>query len=86
MNLHKNISDYNQNGVNIDLRPVPRLPLFRHSFYRLLDSGVPAYSHGQAVDYPDLPFSRWSYEKGGNSPRFVTSGLRTLRFQTYRGK
>ncbi len=31
-------------------------------FDRLLDSGVPAYGHGQAMDYPDLPFLRWSYE------------------------
>jgi len=28
----------------------------------LLDSGVPAYGHGQAMDYPDLPYLRWSYE------------------------
>jgi len=31
-------------------------------FDRLLDSGVPAYGHGQVMDYPDLPFLRWSYE------------------------
>ena len=31
-------------------------------FDRLLDSGVPAYGHGQAMVYPDLPFLRWSYE------------------------
>jgi len=28
----------------------------------LLDSGVPAYCHGQVMDYPDLPFLRWTYE------------------------
>ena len=28
----------------------------------MLDSGVPAYGHGQAMEYPDLPFLRWSYE------------------------
>ncbi len=31
-------------------------------FDRLLDSGVPAYGHGQVMVYPDLPFLRWSYE------------------------
>ncbi len=31
-------------------------------FDRLLDSGVPAYGHGQAMVYPDLPFLRWAYE------------------------
>jgi len=31
-------------------------------FDSLLDSGVPAYGHGQVLDYPDLPFLRWSYE------------------------
>jgi len=31
-------------------------------FDRLLDSGVPAYGHGQVMEYPDLPFLRWSYE------------------------
>jgi hypothetical protein len=23
---------------------------------------VPAYGHGQVIDYPDLPFLRWPYE------------------------
>ena len=31
-------------------------------FDSLLDSGVPAYGHGQVMVYPDLPFLRWSYE------------------------
>ncbi len=31
-------------------------------FDRLLDSGVPAYGHGQVMVYPDLPFLRWAYE------------------------
>jgi len=31
-------------------------------FDRLLDSGVPAYGHGQVMVYPDLPLLRWSYE------------------------
>ena len=31
-------------------------------FDRLLDSGVPAYGHGQVMVYPDLPFLRCSYE------------------------
>jgi len=34
----------------------------KNRFDRLLDSGVPAYGHGQAMDYPDLPFLRWYYE------------------------
>jgi len=34
----------------------------KYRFDRLLDSGVPAYGHGQAMDYPDLTFLRWSYE------------------------
>ena len=36
--------------------------LSKDRFDRLLDSGVPAYGHGQAMNYPDLPFLRWSYE------------------------
>jgi hypothetical protein len=30
-------------------------------FDRLFDSACPAYGHGQAMEYPDLPFLDWSY-------------------------
>jgi len=30
-------------------------------FDRLFDSACPAYGHGQAMEYPDLPFVDWSY-------------------------
>ena len=30
-------------------------------FDRLFDSALPAYGHGQALEYPDLPFVTWSY-------------------------
>ena len=34
----------------------------KNKFDKLLDSVMPAYGHGQAMEYPDLPFLRWSYE------------------------
>jgi len=34
----------------------------KNKFDSLLDSAMPAYGHGQAMDYPDLPFLSWSYE------------------------
>jgi len=34
----------------------------KDKFDKLLDSAIPAYGHGQAMEYPDLPFLRWSYE------------------------
>ncbi|MDI6775860.1 MAG: hypothetical protein QMD03_01235 [Syntrophales bacterium] len=33
-----------------------------NEFDKLFDSAMPAYGHGQAMEYPDLPFLRWSYE------------------------
>ena len=31
-------------------------------FDRRIDSVMPAYGHGQAMEYPDLPYEKWSYE------------------------
>jgi hypothetical protein len=33
----------------------------RDRFDKLFDSALPAYGHGQALEYPDLPFMTWSY-------------------------
>ena len=33
----------------------------RDKFDRLFDSVLPAYGHGQAMEYPDLPFLTWCY-------------------------
>jgi hypothetical protein len=36
--------------------------LTRDKFDKLFDSAMPAYGHGQAMEYPDLPYLTWSYE------------------------
>ena len=36
--------------------------LFKSKFDKLLDWGMPAYGHGQAMEYPDLPYLKWSYK------------------------
>ena len=33
----------------------------RDSFYRMMDFVMPAYGHGQAMVFPDLPYLKWSY-------------------------
>jgi len=35
---------------------------WKKKFDRLLDSAMPAYGHGQAMQYPDLPYLKWSYK------------------------
>ncbi len=35
---------------------------YKSKFDKLLDSGMPAYGHGQALEYPDLPYLIWSYK------------------------
>ncbi|MFA4916910.1 MAG: DUF6765 family protein [Syntrophales bacterium] len=44
----------------------------KNEFDKLFDSAMPAYGHGQAMEYPDLPFLRWSYEYD-YSDQFSTS-------------
>jgi hypothetical protein len=34
----------------------------KKKFDKLFDSGMPAYGHGQAMQYPDLPYLKWSYK------------------------
>jgi len=34
----------------------------KDGFDRRVDSVMPAYGHGQAMEYPDLPYEKWSYE------------------------
>ncbi|MBN2461360.1 MAG: hypothetical protein JXB60_07105 [Candidatus Cloacimonetes bacterium] len=36
--------------------------VFRRNFDKHFDKFMPAYGHGQALSYPDLPFLKWSYE------------------------
>jgi len=36
--------------------------LWKKKFDRNFDALMPAYGHGQAIDYPDLPYLTWSYE------------------------
>jgi len=36
--------------------------ILRNSYDRYLDKFMPAYGHGQALSYPDLPFLKWTYE------------------------
>jgi len=36
--------------------------LYKSKFDNLLDSGMPAYGHGQAMENPDLPYLKWSYK------------------------
>lgn len=55
-------------------KPISKIPLSRFNkmlaffkslignrFDRYLDKLMPAYGHGQAFDYPDLPHLKWSY-------------------------
>ena len=34
----------------------------RSTYDRLFDRIMPAYGHGQALEFPDIPFLKWSYE------------------------
>lgn len=34
----------------------------RQTYDKLFDRIMPAYGHGQAMEYPDIPFLKWSYE------------------------
>lgn len=34
----------------------------REQYDKLLDGIMPAYGHGQALDFPDVPYLSWSYE------------------------
>lgn len=56
----KNLEVENNSGRIID-----KLPKFMHSIkdkiYTKLDRAMPAYGHGQAGPYPDLPYLSWSY-------------------------
>ncbi len=36
--------------------------LDRNRYEAFFDSAVPAYGHGQALDYPDRPYLTWSYQ------------------------
>ena len=36
--------------------------IFKDKFDKKFDSLMPAYGHGQAIDYPDLPYLTWSYQ------------------------
>ena len=62
------------NDIN-DCNPISKVPggkydgfinvfkkFFKNKFDRRFDSLMPAYGHGQAFDYPDLPYLTWSYE------------------------
>lgn len=62
------------NDIN-DCNPISKIPwgwfdriknaakwIFKDKFDRKFDSLMPAYGHGQAIDYPDLPYLSWSYE------------------------
>lgn len=44
---------------------------FKAKFDKKMDSVMPAYGHGQAMEYPDLPYAKWSYEYD-YSDRFFT--------------
>ena len=33
----------------------------RDGFYRVMDFVMPAYGHGQAMSFPDMPYLKWSY-------------------------
>lgn len=34
----------------------------KDKFDKFLDKGMPAYGHGQALEYPDLPYLSWTYK------------------------
>jgi hypothetical protein len=34
----------------------------RDGFYKMMDFVMPAYGHGQAMGFPDLPYLKWSYD------------------------
>jgi hypothetical protein len=38
------------------------MDLNQENFDKHFDSFMPAYGHGQVIDYPDLPYLEWSYE------------------------
>ena len=40
---------------------IGRIILKKNLLDKLLDKGIPAYGHGQAAWYPDLPYLTWSY-------------------------
>ncbi|NQT65934.1 MAG: hypothetical protein HQ554_07115 [FCB group bacterium] len=49
---------------SILLKPIIRVMLLfgNKKFDKYLDSAMPAYGHGQAMENPDLPYLEWSYE------------------------
>lgn len=52
--------------------------LLRRDFDKYFDKVVPAYGHGQALSYPDLPYLKWSYDYDDSdefSEDYQTTGL-----------
>ena len=49
---------------SIVLKPIIRVMLLfgNKKFDKYLDSAMPAYGHGQAMENPDLPYLKWSYK------------------------
>lgn len=49
---------------SIVLKPIIRAMLLfgNKKFDKYLDSAMPAYGHGQAMENPDLPYLKWSYK------------------------
>jgi hypothetical protein len=60
------ISDLPHDWLDI-VHKIGRFFMRKDKLDELIDKGIPAYGHGQAAMYPDLPYLKWEYQHDPSS-------------------